>query len=165
MSDLSETIIVRRAVRTDAPVIADVLREAFREYQQFYSPEAYVGTIPGAARILDRLAEGPTWIAVADGQVVGTASAVHKGEHLSLRSVAVRPSARGKGVARKLLVVAESYAVEQACIGLHLETTPFLQTAIHFYRRHGFDLVDTPPRDWYGTPLLTMRKSIVIARG
>jgi putative acetyltransferase len=149
---------IRDASPADAEAIASLLKAAFKEFQPLYTPEGFRATIPTAEEIQPRFAEGPIWIAEQDGNIVGTISVVPKSEGLYIRSMAVHPEARGKGVADLLLETAEKAADGFACTRLFLSTTPFLDAAIHLYERAGFRRTDDGPHDLFGTPLLTMVK-------
>lgn len=163
---MDEPVRVRRAAPDDATTIADVLRGAFREYEHLYTPGAYAATTPDTAQILSRFQEGPIWVVEMNGQIVGTASGVRIKEELAIRSVGVRPSARGRGVGTALLATTEGYALLQhGCCYLFLTTTPFLLGAIRLYLRFGFLRTDDVPPDLFGTPLIAMRKRLRRANG
>jgi GNAT superfamily N-acetyltransferase len=148
----------RMAVINDASSIAMVLRNAFAEYEEMYTPVAFAATTPGPDQILNRLQEGPIWVAVEDAEIVGTLSAVPKGEVLHLRSMAVVPIARSSGIGWTLLRYAERYALQHGFGLLTLSTTPFLTRAIHLYKSFGFVYGNDGPLDLFGTPLLVMIK-------
>jgi ribosomal protein S18 acetylase RimI-like enzyme len=104
--------------------------------------------------------EGPIWVALQNGEVVGTVSAVAKAEAFYIRGMAVDPAARGAGIGRALLEHVEEFAVRHRFKRLFLSTTPFLLSAISLYERHGFLRNDDGPHDLLGTPLFTMVKEL-----
>jgi len=161
---IDRALRVRRAGRSDATGIASVLRAAFAEYESLYTRAAFAATTPATDEIARRLGEGPTWIALLHRTVVGTVSAVPRGEALYVRSMAVVPEVRGRGVGRLLLEQVERYADERGFRCLDLSTTPFLTSAIALYERAGFSRSDGEPRQLCGTPLLNMRKALVLQR-
>lgn len=145
----------------DAPEIADVLRQSFREFEALYTPEGFAATTPDPAHVGQRMQEGPAWIAFCENRVAGTASAVLKGEKgLYVRGVAVVPSVRGQGIAESLMNQVESFARQNGCRRLFLTTTPFLTAAIRLYERLGFMRVPNGTADLYGTPLIKMQKDL-----
>jgi putative acetyltransferase len=73
--------------------------------------------------------------------------------------MAVRPAARGDGIAARLLHAVESFATARQYRRLVLTTTPFLTAALQLYEREGFRLTGERS-DLYGTPLLTMAKEL-----
>lgn len=175
-------ISIRRAVAGDTAAIASVLHRSFAEFQPLYTEAAFRATTASSEQIATRMAEGPVWIALGArlfprassehsgranaeisleaGTVVGTVSAVPRGDALYVRGMAVLPSARGKGVARLLLAQVEQAAAAGAHTRLVLSTTPFLSAAIRLYEGAGFRYSDEGPRDLFGTPLLTMAKPL-----
>jgi GNAT superfamily N-acetyltransferase len=159
---IDQALRVRRAGRRDAPAIASVLRAAFAEYESLYTRAAFAATTPAAEEIARRLGDGQTWIALLHRTVVGTVSAVSRGEALYVRSMAVVPEAQGRGVGRRLLAHVERYAGERGFLHLELSTTPFLASAIALYERAGFSRCDGEPRELCGTQLLNMRKALVL---
>src|SRR3712207_3745955 len=96
-------ISVRRAKRSDAEAIASVLSESFSECRPLYTPEGYAATTPAAGRILARWYEGPVWVAVIGVAIVGTVSAMPRGDECYVRSMAVAPAARGRRAGDSLL--------------------------------------------------------------
>lgn len=148
------------AVLEDAPAIASVLAAAFAEYEPTYTPQALSATTPTSDQIKLRWDEGPVWVALDDNLIVGTLSAVPKGERLYVRSTGVLPTARGRGIGRLLLRQVESFASEGGYKSLFLSTTPFLDSAIELYERFGFRRTNEGPHDLFGTPLFTMVKDL-----
>jgi len=161
---IDQALRIRRARRSDAPAIASVLRASFAEYESLYTRAAFAATTPTTEEIARRLGEGPTWIALLHRTLVGTVSAVPRGEALYVRSMAVVPEVRRRGVGRLLLEQVERYADERGFRCLDLSTTPFLTSAIALYERAGFKRSDGEPRELCGTPVLNMRKALGLQR-
>lgn len=155
-----EGVRVRAAGPADAGPVAQVLRESFAEYKDLYTTEAFAATTPASESVLARMKEGPVWVALLDRAVVGTASAVGRGEDLYIRGMAVLPAGRGLGIGLLLLKRIEDYAYAHGHRRLILSTTPFLYRAIRLYERFGFRRSDEGPRHLSGTPLFTMVKSL-----
>jgi GNAT superfamily N-acetyltransferase len=153
-------MLIRRASAADAPTIAGVLAAAFAEYAPLYTPDGLAATTPPADLIRARLEEGPIWVAVQEDAIVGTVGAVRRGEALYVRSMAVLPTARGNRIGEALLYEVEAFARAAGAISLLLSTTPFLARAIRLYGQWGFAYSEAGPHDLYGTPLLTMVKSL-----
>src|SRR5262245_57809843 len=153
---------VRMALADDAFSIASLLARSFTEYESSYTPEAFAATISTPDRIRDRIDEGPVWVALRNGAVIGTLSAVARGEAFYLRGMAVDPTARGDGIGRELLERAEEYAIRNGFERLSLKTTPFLESAIRLYERYGFIRNNEKPDDLFVTPLFTMVKNLPV---
>ena len=151
-------ILIRKAVLDEAPAIASVLRQAFIEYEPLYTPAAFAVTTPNSDQIRERWDEGPVWVGIQNGNIVGTVAAVPKDSGLYVRSMAVLPASRGYGIAKGLLEVIKSFAVDHHHERMFLSTTPFLEHAIRLYEHFGFQRNDDGPHDLFGTPLFTMVK-------
>jgi len=157
---LRAEVEIRRAGPQDASVISEVLHEAFIEFKTLYSDGGFAATTPNAEQVLSRMREGPVWVALREGRVLGTVAAVVEGQAAHLRGMAVLPSARGSGTGASLLLHAETWVNEKGCTRMFLSTTPFLDSAIRLYERHGFRRGEQGPHELFGTPLFTMEKSI-----
>ena len=158
MKEEAPEVKTRVAEAGDAETIAFILGEAFAEYEPLYTKEAYAATTPKRDAILNRVAEGQTWVALLDEKIVGAVSAVPRGADLYIRSMAVLPKARGNRIGERLLEEIEDFATRSGFERLTLSTTPFLQCAIRLYENFGF--VRNGTDDLYGTPLVTMEKDL-----
>lgn len=159
-SDSAIDVLIRNAVVDESSAIASILRQAFIEYKPLYTPDGFAATTPTSDQIRERWGEGPVWVAIQNGSIVGTVAAVPKNSGLYVRSMAVLPSARGYGIAGQLLKEIESYAINHHHGCLFLSTTPFLNEAIRLYQRFGFKHSDEDIHDLFGTPLFTMVKPL-----
>src|SRR6266850_1678498 len=151
---------IRIADVGDAGAIAAVLYEAFCEFEPLYTAERFAATTPKSEQIVERMSEGPVWVALVEGEIVGTVSVVLKRETLYVRGMAVLPRTRGARLGKLLMEQVEQYAGEKGCKRLFLSTTPFLERAIRLYERFGFIRTPEGPHDLFGTPLFTMEKML-----
>jgi ribosomal protein S18 acetylase RimI-like enzyme len=152
--------LIRIAVIEEAAPIASVLRQAFTEYEPLYTRAAFAATTPTASQLEERWREGPVWVAVLHPDIVGTVAAVSTSSGLYIRSMAILPAARGRGIASQLLREVERSATHRQHKRLFLSTTPFLAQAIRLYESFGFQRNEEGPDDLFGTPLFTMEKSL-----
>ncbi|MGB6689509.1 MAG: GNAT family N-acetyltransferase [Terracidiphilus sp.] len=134
------------------------MRESFAEFEALYTPAAFAATVLPASGVLARLREGPIWVAGRDAVIEGTVGTVHNGELATVRGMAVRTSARGLGVGRRLLDEAELFAAERGVQMLELYTTEFLHRAIRLYQAAGFSFTGETVNP-NGTELLRMTKA------
>lgn len=155
---MSPQIEIRRARQEDAASIAAVLCDSFIEFKPLYTDGGFAATTPDAQRVLLRMQEGPVWVALREGLVLGTVAAVVKGESVYIRGMAVLPAARGSGAGAGLLQQIEAWAGSEGHTRLFLSTTPFLHSAIGLYERFGFRRTGDGLHDLFGTPLFTMEK-------
>ena len=149
---------MRRAAGEDASVTSSVLLASFIEYEELYTSEAFAATTPRNEQIQMRMEEGPVWVALHEGEIVGTVGAVARSSGLYIRGMGVLPRARGHRIGELLLKEIEDYAREEGHSRLYLSTTPFLDRAIRLYEQFGFRRIEEGPHDLFGTALLTMEK-------
>ena len=155
---MNDAFVIRQALPRDAQDIVSLLYESFVEYRSLYTAEGFAATAISEVETIDRMREGPVFVATMNEIVVGTVAIVLKGESLYIRGMAVLPSARGKRIGEQLLTHIEDFAVSHGIRRLFLSTTPFLYRAIRLYERFGFTRIDEGPEDLFGTPLFTMEK-------
>jgi N-acetylglutamate synthase-like GNAT family acetyltransferase len=151
---------IRRAGADDAATIAAVLYESFAQYKHLYTEQGFSATTLGVEHIRSRMKEGPVWVGLRDGVIVGTVSVAAEGDALYIRGMAVLPSAQGSGIGSGLLREVESVARAAGHKRLFLSTIPFLSSAIQLYESFGFRRTDADPHDLFGTPLFTMEKAL-----
>jgi N-acetylglutamate synthase-like GNAT family acetyltransferase len=150
---------IRRAKQRDAVAIELLIREAFSEHESAYTHEAFDIATPGKHEIEKRIADWAVWVAISANVIVGTVSAHAKGRRLQIRSLAVHPSMRGRGIGRLLLARVENFAYAHGYKHLILNTTPFMNRAIRLYEAFGFRFTGSK-RNWFGTWLRTMTKAL-----
>jgi putative acetyltransferase len=153
-------IRIRKAKHGDAAAIESLLYESFLEYERAYTPEAFRITTPEKREIERRIKHWTVWVALRGNVIVGTVSAHPEGETLHIRSMAVRPSMRRRGIGKLLLQRVEKFASANRYKCLILNTTPFLASAIRLYERLGFRATGSE-RDWFGTTVSAMTKQVI----
>src|SRR5690242_18242482 len=127
---------IRKANSADAARVSAALNVAFAEYKSCYTDQGFTATTPEPESVIERLREGPVWVAVLNDQIVGTVSAVMREDAvLYMRGMAVLPDARGLGVGELLFAEVRLFAAQQNCSRILLSTTPFLERAIKLYER------------------------------
>jgi len=159
MSDNTHlNVVIKLAGSSDANTIARLLVCAFEEYKQLYTKRAFSATTLGPYKIKERIYKQSIWVALVDDVVCGTISFVLEGNTLFIKSVAVAPLARKKGVGKAMMKHAEATALNLGLAFLELTTTPFLHEAIKLYETFGFTACGQ--KDLYGTPLVRMVKNL-----
>lgn len=78
-SESAIEVLIRNAGIDESSSIASVLWQAFIEYESLYTPAGFAATTPSADQIRERWNEGPVWVAVQNGDIVGTVAVVPKG--------------------------------------------------------------------------------------
>ncbi|MEO5859991.1 MAG: GNAT family N-acetyltransferase [Pyrinomonadaceae bacterium] len=152
---------IRLATPDDAAAIAGVLFAAFSPNREHYTPEAFDAVTLTPESVLDRLVEGPIWVAELDNEVVGTVSLTTEPEGLYVRSMAIKPSAQRMGIAKRLLDVIDEHAAANGYERIFLYTSYFILGAKELYEKQGFKWVrDTEAEEWHGTLGLEMDKKV-----
>jgi len=102
-----------------------------------------------------RLSDMCVFVAVSEGDVVGTIACAATGDEGHLRGMAVLPDWQGTGVASALLEAAEAEIRNQCRKRITLNTTEPLARAMSFYEHHGFtrsgrvsDFFSMPLYEW-----------------
>ena len=151
-------ITIRLAQDLDAADISSLLHESFAEYEPLYNPESFAATAIPSEQVSNRIVEGPIWVAVSRERIVGTVSAIPKGDSLYIRGMGVLPDARGQRIGERLLTTVEEFAATGRFGRMLLSTTPFLNRAIRLYENFGFQRTNEGSNDLWGTPLFSMEK-------
>jgi GNAT superfamily N-acetyltransferase len=144
----------------DSKAIAGVLHDSFAEFKTLYTEGGFAATAVGAEQVIMRMQQGPVWVALGEGVLIGTAAAVREQESVYIRGMAVLPTARRSGAGGRLLQQVEDWAASERCTRLFLSTAPFLDSAIRLYERFGFERTKDDLHDLFGTPLFTMEKAV-----
>jgi putative acetyltransferase len=96
------------------------------------------------------------------GQAIGCGAIVLGAEFGELKRMYVSPRGRGKGVARMMLALLESQAIDSGCKLLTLETGPYQQEALALYAATGYERCG-PYGDYPDDPLsVFMQKHLVV---
>jgi GNAT superfamily N-acetyltransferase len=123
-ADLSEADAAYRIVSEYYEAVGVVVREGRAAFENEYFGE-------GAG----------LWLATANDEVVGCIG-LHRLPQLhesgEIKRLYVRPGHRGQGVAEALLMELEGYAAQHGNKALYLDSKDDLESAIRFYRRHGY---------------------------
>ena len=147
--DLTETVTIRPFATADAREV----RELFVTVNRLLAPadrhEAFETYIARALadeidRITDYYAErsGGFWVAIADDRVAGTFG-LERASHeaMELRRMYVAPNLRRQGIARLMLVAAETECPRRGFRRLELSTSELQPAALALYRSSGYALV------------------------
>lgn len=152
---------IRRATSADSEAISSLLLEAFAPFESQYTPGAFEYTTPGVNAIADRFAEGPIWVAVENGSMIGTVAGLAEPNRFYIRSMAVKPGLQRGGVGQSLLHALEEYARQNGFLKLYLYTTFVLPGARRLYEKNGFTVLrETLPEEWFNMGGLEMEKEL-----
>ena len=149
-----------RAQLTDAAAIAGCLSAAFARHRDEYTAGAYADTVLNSDGVRRRLQEMCLFVAISDGEIVGTIGCSANGSEGQLRGMAVLPDWQGTGVALALLQSAEAELKKSGCGCVSLDTTAPLIQAVRFYTKSGYS-ASGRVADFFGMPLYEYRKLLL----
>ena len=154
-------ICIRKAKDEDAPGILACLGEAFEEFRNRYTPDAFLDTVLTMKALRERLERMSVFVAVnSAGEIVGTiACNALSSEEGHLRGMAVLPSMRGNGAAAQLLRQAEAELRLRGCNRVTLDTTEPLERAMRFYEKNGYRRSGRIS-GFFGMPLIEYQKTL-----
>ena len=146
--------IIRSANLEDVPGITACVCEAYVHYIE------RIGKRPGPMLqdFQQTIDAAQVHVAEARGQIVGVAVLMVTDEGFYLDNVAVRPSAKGTGVGRKLLELAEAEARRQGHNSIYLATHELMHENRALYARIGYEEYDR--RVVNGYPRVFLRKPL-----
>ena len=146
--------IIRSATLEDVPGITACVCEAYVHYIERIGKrpapmlEDFQGTISTAQ----------VHVAEARGKIVGVVVLMVSDEGFYLDNIAVRPSAKGTGVGRTLLELAEGEARRQGYDSIYLATHELMHENRALYARIGYEEYDR--RVVNGYPRVFLRKQL-----
>lgn len=149
---------IRRATEADVAAISTVIVRAMTEVNaRDYPIDAIAEMVAGAGPegVRARLAARTVFVAVAGGEILGTAGLEETGEGAFLRSLYVRPDAHGLGLGSRLLATVEALARARGHAVLNV---PASITGESFYLARGY----APTGETRATPHATiaMRRAL-----
>jgi len=154
------SIQIRIATEADCVAISKLLFQAFEAFEKDYTKGGFAATTISPEEVKSRIAKGIIWLAILNNKIVGTVSTFKNENTILIKSMAVHPDARGKKIGLQLLQQVENHAIADGAKYLYLNTTPYLKKAIRLYEKFGFEIINEPPYELFGTPLFNMRKKL-----
>lgn len=134
---------LRRLTHEDNSAIAAVIRQVSAEYG-LTADKGYTVADPNLDELYQLYSQAGAayWVVEYNGQVVGGGgiAPLSGGDPAicELQKMYFLPTVRGKGLAKKLALLALDHAREQGFKQCYLETTAFLTEAIRLYEHLGF---------------------------
>lgn len=147
---MGEVITIGLLSEEDKEATRNVLVASYEQYKNSYTNiEDYCTYIGEIKKSLDNPNLDRVLVAKSDNDVLGTlqiflsSEAAYGQPELGIhapiiRLLGVHPSARGKGIARKLLAESIDYAKQRGANSLYLHTSDKMSDAIRLYEGFGF---------------------------
>jgi ribosomal protein S18 acetylase RimI-like enzyme len=158
---MSDTVVLRTAVACDAGSLAATIAAAFEQFRGRLVPES--GALrETAASIASELAAGAgAIIAEQGGEALGCVMIRPVEGDLYFGRLAVIPSARGRGIARRLVEAVEAEAARRGLAGVRLGVRIVLTENHRFFTTLGYLETSREAHPGFAQPTsITMRKSV-----
>ncbi len=158
---MTDTLVLRAAVLADAAALAATIAAAFEQYRGRLIPESAAFNETGDA-IARELADGTdAIIAELDQQPVGCVLITPVDGDLYFGRLAVIPTARGRGIARRLVHAVEAEAVRRGLAGVRLGVRVVLTENQRFFSGLGYVETARESHPGFDYPTsIKMRKSL-----
>lgn len=163
---MGDTVVVRAAVAGDAAPLAATIAVAFAQYRDRLEPES--GAFRETADTISRdLAAGAgALLAEQDGEPLGCVMIKPVEGDLHLGRLAVVPSARGRGIARRLVRAVEEEAAHRGLTGVRLGVRIVLTENQRLFAALGYVETSREAHPGFDHPTsITMRKSLPVGCG
>lgn len=141
--------LLRRIAPHDNPAIAQVIRQVSAEYG-LTADKGYTVADPDLDELYQVYSKPgfAFWVVEYDGKVVGGGGVApllcSQPDICELQKMYFSSAVRGKGLAKKLALMAMDHARQQGFKQCYLETTAFLKEAVGLYEHLGFVHIDEP---------------------
>ena len=158
MTPPSTSVPVRPSLRPARAAEAALVREISAEaFVPAYLPVIGTAPRPATEDYAPRIERGEVHLLEDAGQAVGVLVVEPQADHLVVYSLAVRPSAQGRGLGKALLAFAAALAREAGLPELRLYTNTRMTRNIALYRACGYVETGTRPHPvWPGQRLIDM---------
>ncbi|MEI7347258.1 GNAT family N-acetyltransferase [Dickeya chrysanthemi] len=140
----STPLLTRPITAADNAAIANVIRRVSAEFG-LTADKGYTVSDPHLDQLFELYSRPASayWVVEYNGEVVGGGglAPLSGGEPdvCELQKMYFLPLARGQGIARRLAELALTFGREQGFRRCYLETTAHLTSAIHLYKKLGFE--------------------------
>ncbi|MEU0389125.1 GNAT family N-acetyltransferase [Streptomyces chartreusis] len=127
---------IRPAGAADVPVVADVIDAAFHPYIE------RIGRVPQPMREDHAANVAAGKVFVTGDPVTGLVVVEAFEDHLFLDTIAVHPTAHGRGVGRRLLRFVDAHARALGLPEIRLYTNALMRENQKIYPKYGYELVE-----------------------
>jgi ribosomal protein S18 acetylase RimI-like enzyme len=134
---------IRNAREDELDIVASLAVDAYAEYAERMSPDAWSMFAQNIANVRGRLEDAEVVVALRDGRIVGAVT-LYTGwrgaqtDSYSVRMLSVPPEHRGTGVGRRLMLHCIERARGDGRPRVVLTTTQEMESARDLYERLGF---------------------------
>lgn len=143
VSTMSEDLSIRPAREDELDIVASLAVDAYAEYAERMSPDAWSAFAHNIANVRGRMTDAEVLVAERDGELVGTVTLFTgwrgtQGDSYGIRMLAVPPRWRGCGVGRALMEHCIEHARSEGKDRVVLTTMQDMDSARDVFERLGF---------------------------
>lgn len=136
-------ITIRPAREDELDIVASLAVDAYAEYAERMSPDAWSAFAQNIANVRGRMQDAEVLVAERDGRLVGTVTLFTdwrgaQSDSYGVRLLSVPPQERGTGVGRALMESCIEHARRERKDRVVLTSTPEMEAARDLYDRLGF---------------------------
>lgn len=158
---MSDTLVLRPGTRADAPAIAATIAAAFTQYRGRLVPESSAFHETPEAIITQLAAGSSVIVAERNGTMIGCVVAEVLEGDLYFGRLAVLPSARGLGLAKRLIGAVEDEARRRGLSGVRLGVRIALDANQHLFNSLGYREISRETHPGFDHPTsINMRKAL-----
>jgi ribosomal protein S18 acetylase RimI-like enzyme len=143
----------------DAPLVFDIMQQAFAEYLGVLDPPSGVHA-ETVDDVIHALSEGGAVLAWIGDKPVGTARYAFHQESCYVGRVSVLPAYRGQGIASAMMERIEAIARAHGSAYLEIGVRMVLESNIHLYERLGYAVTEVFEHPKGGGMVATMVKRL-----
>lgn len=157
-------IVIRPAMQAEAEVLLDVMRKAFAEYRGVLRPESSV-FVETPEAVAGKLSRGGGFLAIEKARAVGCIIAELKADRGTpmgyLGRLAVDPSLRRRGLARRLMRAGEGFLRDRGLRAAEVQVRIALTGNIALFQSLGYRETARRSHPGYAEPTtVVMEKSL-----
>lgn len=154
------SIEIQSASDADAAAIAEILHQAFREYDGMLNPPSGVHK-ESADTVRAKMQTGHWLLAYSNGRAVGCVWCEPRDGFMYLGRLAVLPAQRGRGIGNALIDSVETRAKNAGFTRIRLGVRISLTEMRAAYERRGYVFVETHTHEGFSEPTyVTLEKQL-----
>lgn len=159
---MSDTLVLRAAALADAGAIAATIAAAFAQYRGKLVPESGAFRETAEAIAAEMAKDTHVIVAERNGEMLGCVVIQELEGDLYFGRLAVRPAARGLGLARLLIDAVEAEATRRSLPGVRLGVRVVLTDNQRLFQSLGYREISREAHPGFDHPTsINMRKSLV----
>ena len=143
-NELDDCVVIRPFQSSDQIAAKQIILDGLEEHWGYLD----VTLNPDLNNITETYAQDTFLIAEIENRIVGTGALIHEDIGLArIVRMSVDKNIRRQGIGRKVLLALIDAAKERGYHQITLETTATWQDALTFYKRNGFQVIETRAGD------------------